>query len=438
MNILLISVFLLTFYFFEYIFWYYKIFKTTNFFIILIKWIYIIITIILFILFYNSLIGNYHIITIYKISHLNQILFFKLFAIWSNYNSSLFIWLWFLLFHNYYLTKKIQNIFWFKGNSPSFLFFDKNEKLPTKLLNINFNLFFLILFISYMLINNFFLFYNFFTSNPFLFFDSFKLNGIELNPILQDILLAIHPLILYFGYTSLFMIFSLNLTIWFFFHLFIIQIIYFSFKYRKKINIISFKTIKILIKRYTKEYIRLHLKIINNIILFYKQLTKQQLLLCWFFLTFGIFLGSFWAFTTLGWNGFWFFDAVENVSLLAWLLITICLHLSFYFLPKHFFKYSSNIDRFQKQIYPKLMFSTMFGIFTFLSSIGGVFLVRLGLFNSVHTFIISAGRAHLLLYFYIILLIIFIIILIITIFISNNIIKNNNDISLVPSRRDSF
>ena len=118
------------------------------------------------------------------------------------------------------------------------------------------------------------------TSNPFNYLYPIPEEGLGLNPILQDPALAIHPPILYLGYVGSSIIFSSALA-------------------ATTLNYIS------------KEW---------------AQHIKQWVLMSWIFLTLGILLGSIWAYYELGWGGFWFWDPVENVSLMPWLALTTLLH----------------------------------------------------------------------------------------------------------------
>ena len=106
--------------------------------------------------------------------------------------------------------------------------------------------------------------------------------GLGLNPILQDPALAIHPPLLYIGFVG--------------------SSIYFS------------AAIASLITNYSGKL--------------FAQSIKNWVLISWSFQTLGILAGSIWAYYELGWGGFWFWDPVENVSLMPWLALTTLLHLS--------------------------------------------------------------------------------------------------------------
>ena len=162
------------------------------------------------------------------------------------------------------------------------------------------------------------------TSSPFNFIFPIPNEGLGLNPILQDPALAIHPPILYLGYVGSSIIFSSTLA-------------------ATSLNYIS------------REW---------------AQHIKQWVLISWVFLTIGILLGSIWAYYELGWGGFWFWDPVENVSLMPWLALTTLFH-CILVLEKRLILTS---------------WVVVLSIATFTLSMCGTFLVRSGILNSVHTF----------------------------------------------------
>ncbi|MBT3408812.1 heme lyase CcmF/NrfE family subunit, partial [Candidatus Woesearchaeota archaeon] len=162
------------------------------------------------------------------------------------------------------------------------------------------------------------------TSNPFNYLYPAPEEGLGLNPILQDPALAIHPPILYLGYVGSSIIFSSALA-------------------ATSLNLVS--------KKWASHI-------------------KRWVLISWFFLTLGILLGSIWAYYELGWGGFWFWDPVENVSLMPWLALTALLH-CILVLQK-------------KQVLTSWVI--ILSISTFTLSMCGTFLVRSGILNSVHTF----------------------------------------------------
>ena len=162
------------------------------------------------------------------------------------------------------------------------------------------------------------------TSSPFNYIFPVPTEGLGLNPILQDPALAIHPPILYLGYVGSSIIFSSALS-------------------AMSLNYIS------------REWAS-HI--------------KYWVLVSWIFLTLGILLGSIWAYYELGWGGFWFWDPVENVSLMPWLALTTLIHCVIV-LEKRLILTS---------------WVVILSISTFTLSMCGTFLVRSGILNSVHTF----------------------------------------------------
>ncbi len=126
-----------------------------------------------------------------------------------------------------------------------------------------------------------FLVFTIFTSNPFERIFHSQENGMGFNPLLQDPALAIHPPLLYIGYVGFSAAFSISIA-------------------TLKLN--------------NNEKIPWHIYI------------KPFVIISWTFLTIGIALGSIWAYYELGWGGWWFWDPVENASLMPWLLGTGLLH----------------------------------------------------------------------------------------------------------------
>ena len=210
-----------------------------------------------------------------------------------------------------------------------FLFLIKTKKQPIKYKILT-------LLFQQIIIIGFFIFL-IQTSNPFNYIYPTPEEGLGLNPILQDPALAIHPPILYLGYVGSSIIFSSALS-------------------ATCLNIVS--------KKWASHI-------------------KKWVLISWIFLTLGILLGSIWAYYELGWGGFWFWDPVENVSLMPWLALTTLLH-CILVLEK-------------KQILTSWVI--ILSISTFTLSMCGTFLVRSGILNSVHTFANDPGRGLFILIF---------------------------------------
>ena len=215
-----------------------------------------------------------------------------------------------------------------------FLFLIKSRKQPKKYRILT-------LLFQQMIIIGFFLFV-LMTSNPFNYLFPTPTEGLGLNPILQDPALAIHPPILYLGYVGTSIIFSSSLA------------------------------------AVTQNYISKE----------WGQHIKKWVLVSWIFLTIGIMLGSIWAYYELGWGGFWFWDPVENVSLMPWLTLTALLHCIMVLERR------SNLTS----------WVVILSITTFTLSMCGTFLVRSGILNSVHTFANDPSRGIFILIFLFVLI----------------------------------
>ncbi|MDC3156925.1 heme lyase CcmF/NrfE family subunit [Candidatus Pelagibacter bacterium] len=198
----------------------------------------------------------------------------------------------------------------------SFLFLIYNKDHPKK-----FRL--LTLIIQNILILGF-LFFILFNSNPFSSLSPTPNEGLGLNPILQDPALAIHPPLLYIGFVG--------------------SSIYFS------------AAMASLIVNYSEKS--------------FSSSIKNWVLISWCFQTLGILVGSVWAYYELGWGGFWFWDPVENASLLPWFAMTALLHSLIVFEKRNLFYF----------------WVIILCLTTFILSVTGTFLVRSGILNSVHTF----------------------------------------------------
>ena len=235
--------------------------------------------------------------TVYNNSHSAKPLFYKISGTWGNHEGSLLLCL------------LVLTLFIFL-----FLLTSKREPKKYQIFTLLFQQIIIVGFFLFLLL----------TSNPFNHLFPIPEEGLGLNPILQDPILAIHPPILYLGYIGSSIIFSSSLAA-------IIQ------------NYVESEWAKSL---------------------------KKWIIVSWFFLTIGILLGSIWAYYELGWGGFWFWDPVENISLMPWLCLTALMH-SIIVLEKR-----------------KLLASwtLVLSIATFTLSMCGTFLVRSGILNSVHTF----------------------------------------------------
>ena len=175
-----------------------------------------------------------------------------------------------------------------------------------------------------------FLFFLLFNSNPFNSIYPVPSEGLGLNPILQDPALAIHPPLLYVGFVGCSIYFSAAMA-----------------------SLLSGYGGKL-----------------------FAQSIKTWVKISWCFQTLGIIIGSIWAYYELGWGGFWFWDPVENASLLPWFAITALMH-SLIVLEK------------RNELY---FWVIILCLSTFTLSVTGTFLVRSGILNSVHTFASDPSR----------------------------------------------
>ena len=244
--------------------------------------------------FINSDFSN---LAVYNNSHTSKPLFYKISGAWGNHEGSLLLWL------------LVLSLF-------ILIFFFKSKKLSDSFR-------FLTIFFQQIIILGFLLFI-IFTSNPFHLIIPTPIEGLGLNPILQDPALAIHPPILYLGYVGSSIIFSSSLA-------------------------------ALVCGYVNREWA-------NDL--------KRWTLISWIFLTIGIMLGSIWAYYELGWGGFWFWDPVENISLMPWFCLTALLHCT------SVLEKRSNLQS----------WTIILALSTFILSMSGTFLVRSGILNSVHTF----------------------------------------------------
>jgi len=168
------------------------------------------------------------------------------------------------------------------------------------------------------------------SSNPFARLDPAPEQGAGLNPLLQDIGLAFHPPTLYIGYVGLSVAFS-------------------------------FACGALMTRQVTPEFARV---------------MRPWVLGAWIFLTLGITAGSWWAYYELGWGGWWFWDPVENASLMPWLAATALLHSVSVLASRDALR----------------TWTIMLGVIAFSMSMLGTFLVRSGILTSVHAFAVDPER----------------------------------------------
>jgi len=180
------------------------------------------------------------------------------------------------------------------------------------------------------------------TSNPFLRMIPAASNGTDLNPLLQDPGMIIHPPMLYMGYVGTSVVFSLAIA-----------------------ALLS-----------------------GKLDTAWARWSRPWITVAWCFLTIGIALGSGWAYYELGWGGWWFWDPVENASFMPWLLGTALIHSLAVTEKRGGFK----------------MWTALLAILTFSMSLLGTFLVRSGVITSVHAFATDPERGIFILIFLAILI----------------------------------
>jgi cytochrome c-type biogenesis protein CcmF len=257
--------------------------------------------------FFTLIIGfinsDFSLINVYENSHTTKPFFYKIAGTWGNHEGSLLLWINILVIFSYL-----------------FLVFNYNHEKKFRLYTLIFQNILILGFLFFLLLN----------SNPFNSIYPIPLEGLGLNPILQDPALAIHPPLLYVGFVGCSIYFSAAMA-----------------------SLVSGYDGKL-----------------------FAQSIKTWVKISWCFQTLGIIVGSIWAYYELGWGGFWFWDPVENASLLPWFAITALMH-SLIVLEKRNTLYSWVI---------------ILCLSTFILSVTGTFLVRSGILNSVHTFANDPAR----------------------------------------------
>ena len=254
--------------------------------------------------------SDFSIVNVYENSHTDKPLFYKIAGTWGNHEGSLLLWINILVLFSYL-----------------FLIFNHEHDKKFRLYTLIFQNFLILGFVFFLLLN----------SNPFSSIYPIPIEGLGLNPILQDPALAIHPPLLYIGFVGC--------------------SIYFSAAIGSILSVYNGKQFALSIKSWVQ--------------------------ISWVFQTLGITIGSIWAYYELGWGGFWFWDPVENASLLPWFAITALMH-SIMVLEKRNILYEWVI---------------ILCLLTFILSVTGTFLVRSGILNSVHTFANDPSRGAYILLF---------------------------------------
>ena len=241
--------------------------------------------------------SDFSVINVFENSHSMKPLIYKITGVWGNHEGSMLLWVSILA-----LFGGLVAIF---GNN-----------LPISLRAH-------VLAVQAWIASAFYLFI-LVTSNPFLRIANPPIEGQDLNPVLQDIGLAVHPPMLYLGYVG----FSIS----------------FSFAIAALIE--------------------------GRIDAAWARWVRPWTLVAWIFLTFGIAMGSYWAYYELGWGGWWFWDPVENASLMPWLAGTALLHSLVVMEKRNALK----------------VWTILLSILAFSLSLLGTFLVRSGVLTSVHAF----------------------------------------------------
>lgn len=241
--------------------------------------------------------SDFSLALVYQNSHTAKPLIYKISGVWGNHEGSMLLWVLILTIFG-------ASAAWFGGGLP--------DKLRARVLSVQASI--SVAFYLFILL----------TSNPFDRLAVPPLNGLDLNPLLQDPGLAFHPPFLYLGYVGLSMAFSF--------------------------------AVAALIE--------------GKVDAAWARWVRPWTLAAWVFLTIGIALGSWWAYYELGWGGFWFWDPVENASFMPWLIAAALLHSAIVVEKREALK----------------SWTVLLAILAFGFSLLGTFIVRSGLLTSVHAF----------------------------------------------------
>ncbi|OKO83505.1 cytochrome C biogenesis protein CcmF [Bradyrhizobium sp. NAS80.1] len=247
--------------------------------------------------------SDFSVANVYENSHSMKPLLYKITGVWGNHEGSMLLW--------------VSILALFGGLVAAF-----GNNLPLSLRAH-------VLAVQAWIASAFYLFI-LMTSNPFLRIVNPPIEGRDLNPVLQDIGLAVHPPMLYLGYVG----FSISF---------------------------SFAIAALMEGRIDAAWARW---------------VRPWTLVAWIFLTLGIAMGSYWAYYELGWGGWWFWDPVENASLMPWLAGTALLHSALVMEKRNALK----------------VWTILLSILTFSLSLLGTFLVRSGVITSVHAFATDPTR----------------------------------------------
>jgi cytochrome c-type biogenesis protein CcmF len=246
---------------------------------------------------WGYVVSDFSILNVFENSHSQKPMLYKITGVWGNHEGSMLLWVLILALF-------AALVALFGGNLP--------PRLRAMVISVQ------------GLITVAFAGFILFTSNPFQRLSPAPLEGRDLNPILQDVGLAIHPPLLYLGYVGFSVCFSF--------------------------------AIAALIE--------------GRIDAAWARWVRPWTLAAWIFLTAGIAMGSYWAYYELGWGGWWFWDPVENASFMPWLAGTALLHSALVMEKREALK----------------VWTILLAILAFSLSLLGTFLVRSGVLTSVHAF----------------------------------------------------
>ena len=250
-----------------------------------------------FVLMHAHLVSDFSVMNVWQNSHSLVPVLFKISGVWGNHEGSMMLWLFILTL--------------FSG---LVALFSRNLPVTLRTLALSVQAWIAFAFSLFIIL----------TSNPFIRLNPAPVEGQDLNPVLQDVGLAIHPPLLYLGYVGFSVCFSF--------------------------------AIAALIE--------------GRIDAAWARWVRPWALMAWAFLTAGIAMGSYWAYYELGWGGWWFWDPVENASFMPWLAGTALLHSALVMEKREALK----------------IWTILLSILTFSLSLLGTFLVRSGVLTSVHAF----------------------------------------------------
>ncbi|WP_034997373.1 heme lyase CcmF/NrfE family subunit [Beijerinckia mobilis] len=252
---------------------------------------------------YAHVVSDFSVVNVVENSHSAKPLLYKISGVWGNHEGSMLLWV------------LVLAIF---GGAVALFSRAMPADLRASVLAVQ------------AWIGSAFLLFILLTSNPFARLARAPMEGNDLNPLLQDPGLAIHPPLLYFGYVGLSITFSFAAGA----------------------------------------------LICGRIDALWARTARPWILVAWIALTLGIAMGSYWAYYTLGWGGFWFWDPVENASLMPWLAATALLHSAAVMEKRDALK----------------IWTIFLAILSFSLALIGTFLVRSGVLTSVHAFASDPAR----------------------------------------------